>query len=73
MSLAQPNGEGKESSTDQFLAHLTVEKTLAAMPNLGWKVLAHTISPIRGAKSGKRKKGAGNLEFLALLKPLSTG
>ncbi|MEZ6243754.1 MAG: TlyA family RNA methyltransferase [Phycisphaerales bacterium] len=45
-----------------------------AMPTLGVRVLAFTESPILGgAVSGKRKKkGAGNREWLALLEPAST-
>jgi 23S rRNA (cytidine1920-2'-O)/16S rRNA (cytidine1409-2'-O)-methyltransferase len=42
--------------------------TLEAMPALGWHVLDQVVSPIRGAKSGKGRRGEGNLEFLALLK-----
>ncbi|MCH2154106.1 MAG: hypothetical protein MK089_12265, partial [Phycisphaerales bacterium] len=54
-------------------ASAILNTTLEALPQMGWESLAHTTSPIRGAKSGKRKKGAGNLEFLALLKPLLEG
>ena len=54
---------------DDVEAHAVLEETLQGLPEIGWDVLGETCSPIRGAKSGKGKSGAGNLEFLALLMP----
>lgn len=56
---------------DDEKAMAVFEQTLDSMPSLGWEVIAHTPSPIRGAKSGKGRKGAGNLEFLALIRLLT--
>lgn len=46
-------------------AEQVASRVLAAMPGLGVKVIAATVSPIRG--SGAKAEGRGNLEWLALL------
>ncbi|MEE2907185.1 MAG: SAM-dependent methyltransferase [Planctomycetota bacterium] len=66
---ADTRGRGPARLEDEQ-AHEAFQQTLAKMPDWGWQVLAHTPSPLRGAKSGKGRKGAGNLEFLALIEPL---
>ncbi len=38
----------------------------ASLPGLGVRVLGRSTSPIRGAKSARRGKGKGNLEYLVL-------
>ena len=43
------------------------DRTLAAMPALGVRVLQHTTSPITGGKSSRG--GTGNVEYLVLLLP----
>ena len=65
---ADTKGRGPSRLEDDQ-AHQAFEQTLAKLPDWGWKVVAHTPSPIRGAKSGKGRKGAGNLEFLAMIEP----
>ena len=67
---ADTRGRGPTRLEDDD-ARAAFEDTLSRMPEWGWKVLAHTPSPIRGAKSGKGRKGAGNLEFLAMIQPFS--
>ena len=67
---AETRGRGPVRLEDED-ARLAFEETLSRMPGLGWEVLAHTPSPIRGAKSGKGRKGGGNLEFLAMIQPFS--
>jgi len=69
---AETRGRGPTRLEDS-VAQAAFEDTLSRMPGLGWEVVAHTPSPIRGAKSGKGKKGAGNLEFLAMIQPISAG
>ena len=69
---AAGGGHGSDHGIlDDETAHRILDETLKGLPDMGWLVLGQATSPLRGAKSGKRKKGAGNLEFLALLKPLS--
>ncbi|MDX2016936.1 MAG: SAM-dependent methyltransferase [Planctomycetota bacterium] len=49
-----------------------LERTLAEVRALGLSVIAHTRSPITGgAASGNKAKGTGNVEFLALVKPMT--
>ena len=43
-----------------------LERVLADMPGLGVEVLEHMLSPIRGGKGG-------NIEHLALLRPVAQG
>lgn len=44
-----------------------MEAVVASLPAMGVSVLATTQSPIRGG--GSRKRGPGNIEYLALLAP----
>lgn len=79
ISLVKPHYEVSAKTRGQGHARLEDDEaaeafrdTLDRMPDWGWDVVAHTPSPIRGAKSGKGRKGAGNLEFLAQIRPLAT-
>ncbi len=78
ISLIKPHYEVSARTRGQGHARLedheaieAFRDTLDCMPEWGWEVVAHTPSPIRGAKSGKGRKGAGNLEFLAQIRPLT--
>ena len=42
------------------------ERVLEELPRLGVEVLASTTSPIRGAKSSRKKCNEGNVEYLIL-------
>ena len=77
ISLIKPHYErsaesrgGRGGTLSDEEAHEVLDRTLESLPGMGWTVLARTTSPIRGAKSSRKKKSAGNLEFLALLEPL---
>jgi 23S rRNA (cytidine1920-2'-O)/16S rRNA (cytidine1409-2'-O)-methyltransferase len=52
-------------------AERVLVRVLGAMRELGADVLSHTRSPITGGKSSRRSKGGGNIEYLALLCPMS--
>lgn len=69
---AESRGRGPARLED-VQAHEAFDRAIALMPEMGWLVQARATSPIRGAKSSKGKKGAGNLEFLALLERLPGG
>lgn len=56
---------------DVRVAEVVRDRVLGAMPALGATALACVASPITGAKSARR--GAGNVEFLALLARHSPG
>jgi len=47
------------------------ERVLGELPNFGVEVLASTTSPIRGAKSGRRKRNQGNVEYLILARKVA--
>ena len=47
-------------------AQQVFERVLVELPGLGVEVLASTTSPIRGAKSGRKKRNEGNVEYLVL-------
>jgi 23S rRNA (cytidine1920-2'-O)/16S rRNA (cytidine1409-2'-O)-methyltransferase len=47
------------------------ERVLQELPNLGVEMLASTTSPIRGAKSGRKKRGHGNVEYLVLARRIT--
>jgi 23S rRNA (cytidine1920-2'-O)/16S rRNA (cytidine1409-2'-O)-methyltransferase len=49
-------------------AERVMQRVLDDMPALGAEVIDHTLSPITGGKTSRKKKGAGNIEYLALLK-----
>ena len=48
------------------------ERVLQELPSLGVEMLASTTSPIRGAKSGRKKRGQGNVEYLVLARKITT-
>ena len=55
---------------DEADARSTTDAVVASLPALGVHVLAITKSPITGgATEGKRSKGTGNTEWLALVAP----
>ena len=76
ISLIKPHYEDKPLAAQHRgilpddLAQHVARRILDAMPALGVTVEAACPSPIRG--SGAQKPGAGNLEWLALLKPTSS-
>lgn len=50
-------------------ARQVLDRVIAAMPGLGFKVAGVTESPIRGGKSSRR--GAGNVEYLMWGRPIA--
>ena len=53
-------------------AEEVLKRVLAQLPQLGIEVLASTTSPIRGAKSGRKKRGHGNVEYLVWARKITT-
>ena len=78
VTLIKPHYELKpdeKSILDQgFLAHEDAHRVqnrvLQEMPDYGTTVLGSTQSPLVGGKTARRRGVPGNLEFLAVLKPL---
>ena len=75
VTLVKPHYEApRELLTDGALAPedaaTTLDTVLAAMPELGVRVVASTTSPVTGAKSSRKRRGSGNTEFLVLLERL---
>lgn len=80
-SAREPGGRGgrrgrgglrREVVLSEHEALDELERTLADIRALGLSVIAHTRSPITGgAASGNKAKGTGNVEFLALVKPMT--
>ena len=54
---------------DDETARQELERVIEAVPELGGRVIDSTESPLRGAKSS-RKKGGGNMEFLVLIEAI---
>ncbi|MEM7754457.1 MAG: SAM-dependent methyltransferase [Planctomycetota bacterium] len=52
---------------DDVTAEAIAERVAGELPELGVRVLGLTVSPVRGGAKGKKKKGTGNLEWLALV------
>lgn len=48
-------------------AERVLDRVIETLPELGWRCLAQTRSPLTGGKSGRR--GRGNVEFLVLVAP----
>ncbi len=79
VSLIKPHyewtAEEKGHLQQGFLPHehapIVLERVLGEMPEHGARVLATTPSPLVGGKTARRKGVPGNLEYLALLEPLS--
>jgi len=78
VSLVKPHYEASDVAIEvprgglpDELAERVMEGVLGAMAGLGVTVLGVIESPIRGAKSSRR--GAGNREFLAWLRPTGSG
>ncbi|MCZ6835658.1 MAG: hypothetical protein O7G85_07775 [Planctomycetota bacterium] len=59
-----------QGALDPEDALMVMQRVLESMPALGMEVLNHVISPIKGKKSSSKKKSAGNVEYLALLRPI---
>lgn len=57
----------KEGRLDPVDAEHVLDRVMESMPGLGVEIVAHTQSPITGAKSS-RKSGGGNVEYLLLLR-----
>ena len=53
-------------------AEEVLTRVLAQLPQLGVEVLASTTSPIRGAKSGRKTRGQGNVEYLVWARRITT-
>ncbi len=53
-------------------AEEVLKRVLAELPQLGVEVLASTTSPIRGAKSSRKTRGHGNVEYLVWARKITT-
>jgi 23S rRNA (cytidine1920-2'-O)/16S rRNA (cytidine1409-2'-O)-methyltransferase len=67
-SAGQGRGSRASGPLDDETARHELERVIDAVPGLGGRVIDSTVSPLRGAKSS-RKKGGGNMEFLMLVEP----
>ncbi len=61
-----------EGTLAEERAEEVLKRALAQLPQLGVEVLASTTSPIRGAKSGRKKRGQGNVEYLVWARRITT-
>ena len=52
-------------------AHIVQQRVMDAMPQYGAHVIDSTMSPLVGSKTARKRGVPGNLEFLALLEPVS--
>ena len=68
-SARQDSRVGSVGHIDDDDARAILNDVIVAMPSLGARVLDQVDSPIRGAKSSRKKNG-GNIEFLVLLEAL---
>ena len=68
-SAGQPRDARRSGPLDDETARHELERVIEAVPGLGGRVIDSTESPLRGAKSS-RKKGGGNMEFLMLVEPI---
>lgn len=59
-----------EGRLDHLEAERVLDRVLTAMPTWGAQPIAHTRSPLTGGKSSRQKSGAGNIEFLVLVRPI---
>jgi len=78
ISLVKPHYELTDDERESVLvdgrldvteAERVLDRVLVSMPGLGARPLAHVRSPITGAKSARKRKGKGNVEFLVLAAP----
>lgn len=75
ITLVKPHYEADKSELgpkgvlDPARAERIAEEVRAALPALGFAVHAWTKSPVLGGATGKKRKGAGNPEWLALVTP----
>ena len=78
LTLVQPHYEqsarphtqgGSAGHLDDASARAVLKEVVDAMPEFGARVIDEVDSPLRGAKSSRRKQG-GNIEFLLLLEAL---
>ncbi len=53
-------------------AEEVLQRVLNQLPQLGAEVVASTTSLIRGAKSGRKKRGHGNVEYLVWARKITT-
>ena len=63
---------GFEGALAEERAEEVLQRLLAQLPQLGVEVLASTTSPIRRAKSGRKKRGQGNVEYLVWARKIIT-
>ena len=73
ITLIKPHYERTEAEkkaggvVDDAAAEAIAERVARDLPKLGVRVVGLAVSPIRGGAKGKKKKGTGNLEWLALV------
>ncbi len=68
-SAGRGRGARATGPLDDETARQELERVIEAVPELGGRVIDSTESPLRGAKSS-RKKGGGNMEFLVLIEAI---
>jgi len=82
ISLVKPHYELSEEekramlrggALDEQDAERVLHRVIESAPGLGVEVLAWTTSPIRGGKSSRKGRGAGNVEYLILARPAEAG
>ncbi|MCH8822838.1 MAG: hypothetical protein IH984_04945 [Planctomycetes bacterium] len=80
ISLIKPHYEtNKQEKADWLVdgalpserAEQVLNRVLSEFPSYGAEVLGCTISPIKGGKSSRKKKGHGNVEYLVLARPIT--
>ena len=80
ITLIKPHYELREGEKSLlvkgFLPHEHAQdvhrRVLETMPEFGAQVIGSTMSPLVGSKTSRKRGVPGNLEFLALLEPISS-
>jgi 23S rRNA (cytidine1920-2'-O)/16S rRNA (cytidine1409-2'-O)-methyltransferase len=70
VSEQEKSGMLTDGRLDPVDAQRIFERTLESMHSLGVQPLQHTLSPITGGKSSRKRHGTGNVEYLVLAAPL---
>ena len=73
LSEAERREELHDGHLDPARAEAILHRVLEAMPALGVTPEAHVRSPITGGKSGRKRGGAGNVEYLVLARRSGAG